>query len=73
MYVHVYIDIYYIYIYITHTYIYISYYIYVCLSYIYMCVCFCHLCIYIITLENVQGLLPLDVEEKKLMMKSVDI
>ena len=34
-----------------------------CLSYIYICVCLLY--IYIITLENVQGLLPLDVEGKK--------
>jgi hypothetical protein len=63
MYVHVYIYITYIYIYVYH--------IYMCLSYIYMCVCLLY--IYIITLENVQGLLPLDVEGKKLMMKLVDI
>ena len=42
-----------------------------CVFIIYICVCVCY--IYIITLENVQGLLPLDVEGKKLMMKLVDI
>ena len=61
MYVHVYIYITYIYMFI----------IYICVYHIYMCVCLLY--IYIITLENVQGLLPLDVEGKKLMMKLVDI